>query len=55
MKIALIQHKASGNREANMIEGLEAVDRAAEQGADIVCFSELAFDPFYPQFCNNYD
>ena len=49
MKIALVQQRASLDRKANRRLGLEAVTRAAEQGAQVICFSELAFDPFYPQ------
>jgi N-carbamoylputrescine amidase len=29
--------------------GLRAAERAAEEGAQIICFAELAFDRFYPQ------
>ena len=49
MKIALVQQKASENRDLNRRRGIEAVEAAARQGARIVCFAELAFDPFYPQ------
>ena len=49
MKIALIQQKASPDRKANRQRGLEAVERAAARGAQVICFAELAFDPFYPQ------
>lgn len=49
MKIALIQQPASPDSEANRKKGLEAVSLAAEQGAQVICFAELAFDPFYPQ------
>jgi predicted amidohydrolase len=49
MKIALIQQRASNDRKANRAKGLEALERAAEQGAQLVCFAELAFEPFYPQ------
>jgi N-carbamoylputrescine amidase len=31
------------------MRGLAAVREAVKSGAGIVCFSELAFDPFYPQ------
>ena len=31
------------------MKGLDAVRKAAGSGAQIVCFAELAFDPFYPQ------
>jgi N-carbamoylputrescine amidase len=48
-KIALVQQRATENREANRKRGLEAVEAAAEKGASVVCFAELAFDPFYPQ------
>jgi len=49
MKIALVQQRATENREANRRRGLDALTRAASKGAKIVCYSELAFDPFYPQ------
>ncbi len=49
MKIALIQQAATPNRKANREKGMEAVKEAASNGAKIICFSELAFDPFYPQ------
>ena len=35
--------------QANRRRGLEAVEAAARRGAQLVCFAELAFDPFYPQ------
>jgi N-carbamoylputrescine amidase len=49
IKIALVQQVASADRAANRRRGLEAVRSAAAQGAQLVCFAELAFDPFYPQ------
>lgn len=49
MRIALIQQRASNDRAANRAKGLEAAERAARQGARLICFAELAFDPFYPQ------
>ncbi len=49
MKIALVQQRASHDRQANRQRGLQAVEEAAGQGAQVICFSELAFDPFYPQ------
>ncbi len=49
MKIALVQQKASNDREDNRIRGLHAVDEAAHNGARIICFAELAFERFYPQ------
>jgi N-carbamoylputrescine amidase len=49
MKIALIQQKASIDIEANITKGVDAVKEAAKNGANIICFAELAFTPFYPQ------
>ena len=49
MKIALVQQTASEDRDANRLRGLGAVDRAVADGAQVVCFAELAFDPFYPR------
>jgi len=49
MHIALVQQIATPNRAANVQRGLDAVRRAAAEGADLVCFAELAFDRFYPQ------
>ncbi len=51
MKIALVQQPAADDRMANIHRGLSAARRAATEGADLVCFSELAFEPFYPQHC----
>jgi predicted amidohydrolase len=48
-RIALIQQRATGDRALNRARGLEALDEAARQGAQLVCFAELAFDPFYPR------
>ena len=49
VRIALVQQHATQDRNANRLRGLEAVDRAAAKGAQLVCFAELSFDPFYPQ------
>ena len=49
MKIALVQQTASPDRDDNRVRGLAAARRAAEEGARIIGFSELAFEPFYPQ------
>lgn len=49
MKIALIQQAAGPDRAANLARGLDALDRAADAGADLAAFAELAFDPFHPQ------
>jgi predicted amidohydrolase len=49
MKIALVQQRATHDKAANVAAGLAAVDTAAANGAKLVCFAELAFEPFYPQ------
>ncbi len=49
MKIALVQQHAGGDRQENRARGLAAVREAAQNGAQVVCFAELAFDLFYPQ------
>lgn len=49
MHIALIQQHATPDRDTNRRRGLEAVTRAAGEGAQVICFGELAFEPFYPQ------
>ena len=49
MKIALIQQHATADRDLNKKRGLAAVREAAGQGAQVICFAELAFDRFYPQ------
>ncbi len=49
MRLALVQQPATADRAANLAAGLDAFDRAAAAGADLVAFAELAFAPFYPQ------
>jgi N-carbamoylputrescine amidase len=49
VKIALVQQPATPDRDANLGKGLRALATAAGEGARLVCFAELAFEPFYPQ------
>ena len=49
MKIALVQQRASNDKELNIRRGIESVRNAASKGANVICFSELAFTVFYPQ------
>lgn len=49
MKIALVQQHASADKAQNLARGLQHFDEAAASGAKLVCFAELAFEPFYPQ------
>ncbi len=50
MRIALIQQHATHDKAENVARGLAAFDAATRQGAELVCFAELAFEPFYPQW-----
>ena len=49
MRIALIQQAAGSDRRHNLDRGLDAMRRAAADGAELVAFAELAFEPFWPQ------
>lgn len=49
MKIALVQQSAGPDRARNLERALEAMGRAASEGADLVAFPELAIDRFFPQ------
>lgn len=49
MKVALIQQHATRSRQDNLSRGIKAVEEAAQQGAHLVAFAELAFDRFFPQ------
>src|SRR5207248_2364640 len=49
MKTALIQQHATSDKAENVARGLRAFETAARAGAELVCFAELAFEPFYPQ------
>ena len=49
MRIALVQQRAGQDKAVNVERGLVALERAAEAGGELVCFAELAFEPFYPQ------
>ena len=49
MRIALVQQHATHDRNDNLQRGLRALEEAAAGGANLVCYAELAFEPFYPQ------
>lgn len=49
IKLGLIQQYATSNIEENIEHGAAATKEAAQQGAQIVAFAELAFTRFYPQ------
>lgn len=52
MKIALVQQHCGSDKQENLKRGLSAAREAARAGANIICFAELAFEPFYPQHPN---
>jgi len=49
VKISLVQQHAGLDQQENRMRGLAAVREAARDGAQVICFAELAFDRFYPQ------
>ncbi|MEE4272379.1 MAG: nitrilase-related carbon-nitrogen hydrolase [Thermoanaerobaculales bacterium] len=49
MRIALVQQPSGLDRVENLTRGLAALDTAADNGADLVCYAELAFERFFPQ------
>lgn len=49
MRIALIQQPATRDPKANLEKGIAALERAADLGAELVCYAELAFERFHPQ------
>ena len=49
MRIALIQQMAHHDKVRIVERGLQALTKAAADGAQMVCFAELALEPFYPQ------
>lgn len=50
MRIALIQSRISEDVFVNLQHTLHAMQRAAQDGASLVCFPELQFSPFFPQY-----
>ncbi len=50
LRIALVQQHATWDLEDNLRRATQAVERAADQGAKVVAFAELALTPFYPQY-----
>ena len=49
MRMALVQQRATRDKQENVKRGLAALRRAAVEGAQCACFAELAFEWFYPQ------
>ncbi|MEW6746218.1 MAG: nitrilase-related carbon-nitrogen hydrolase [Planctomycetota bacterium] len=49
MRLALIQQAVTDDHEATIRRAVQCVETAASHGAEVVCFPELSFTPFYPQ------
>ena len=49
MRLALVQQRSGHDKDENVKRGLAALDRAARNRAEVVCFAELAFERFHPQ------
>ena len=49
MHVALVQQHAVADKADNIRRGLNAMERAARDGAVVIAFAELAFEPFHPQ------
>ena len=49
VRVSLVQQHATSSKPDNIARGLRAIDDAAANGAELVCFAELAFERFGPQ------
>ncbi len=50
IKIALVQMSMSKNIEENIEKTFTYIEEAAKNGADLICFPELQFYRFFPQY-----
>lgn len=50
MRIALAQFTAESTRQDSVEKAFGMMEQAAQDGADVICFPEMAFDVFFPQF-----
>ncbi len=50
IKIALAQTSASANPEDNLKKSADFIKSASDNGASIVCFPEMSFTRFFPQY-----
>ena len=48
--IALAQMKMASSVQANYQKSAALIQKAAEQGADLICFLEIQLSPFFPQY-----
>jgi predicted amidohydrolase len=49
VRVALVQQRAGDDKPDAVRRGVDALETAAACGARLVCFAELAFEPFHPQ------
>ncbi|MCU1496015.1 MAG: N-carbamoylputrescine amidase [Acidimicrobiaceae bacterium] len=49
VRIALFQDKWAGDKEAMIASAVSAARRAADQGAQVMCFQELFYGPYFCQ------
>ena len=50
MKIALYQPVVHNNVEINLVKATSAMHQAARLGARLICYPEIQFSPFFPQY-----
>ncbi|MFQ5796244.1 MAG: carbon-nitrogen hydrolase family protein [Candidatus Bipolaricaulia bacterium] len=50
MRLALVQMKVFQEMDKNLEKSLECIEEASGNGAKLVCFPEIQFSPFFPQF-----
>jgi predicted amidohydrolase len=50
MKLAMAQIKNEGSIEKNLAKCIAAIQKSAEQGADLILFPEVHLTEFFPQY-----
>jgi predicted amidohydrolase len=50
MKLAMAQMKNEGSLERNLDKCIAAIEKSAEQGADLILFPEVHLTDFFPQY-----
>jgi len=48
--VGLAQISAGENKDKNVEKGIQFLEEASKKGADIVCFPEMGFQRFFPQY-----